>query len=102
MFDAGGTLLHMDVGSPGILADNMGNPPERGLAQERIQPGFTSNLVRLLRLHDKGTMGADTDLVVYGEGASVRHFMAGGRWRVSDGEVMMPSTTRATNQEANV
>jgi beta-aspartyl-dipeptidase (metallo-type) len=98
-FDADGTLLHMDVGSPGILADTLGNLLDRGLALERILPAFTSNPARLLRLHDKGTIavGADADLVVLGEDASVRHVMAGGRWHVLDGEVMI----KPTIQEAN-
>jgi beta-aspartyl-dipeptidase (metallo-type) len=101
VFDADGMLLHMDVGSPGILADTLAKLLERGLALERILPAFTSNPARLLRLHDKGTIGvgADADLVVLGEDASVRHVMAGGRWHVLDGEVMIHSTIRAMIQE---
>ncbi|GMQ75328.1 MAG: beta-aspartyl-peptidase [Gammaproteobacteria bacterium] len=103
VFDADGTLLHMDVGSPGILADTLGKLLERGLALEKILPAFTGNPARLLRLRDKGTIdvGADADLVVLGEDATVRHVMAGGRWHVLDGEVMIHSTIRATIQESN-
>ena len=94
VFDDEGTLLHMDIGSPGILADKLGKLLERGLALESILPAFTSNPARLLRLHDKGTIavGADADLVVLGENASIRHVMAGGRWHVLDGEVMIKAT----------
>ena len=93
-FDVDGTLLHMDVGSPGVLVDTLGKLLDRGLALERILPAFTSNPARLLRLHDKGTIavGADADLVVLDEDASVRHVMAGGRWHVLDGEVMIKPT----------
>ena len=93
-FDADGTLLHMDVGSPGILADTLSRLLDRGLALESILPAFTSNPARLLRLRHKGTIGvgADADLVVLGENASVRHVMARGRWHVLDGEVMIKPT----------
>jgi beta-aspartyl-dipeptidase (metallo-type) len=103
VFDADGMLLHMDVGSPGILADTLGKLLDRGLALEKILPAFTSNPARLLRLRDKGTIGvgADADLVVIGEDAMVRHVMAGGRWHVLNGEVMIRSTIRATIQESN-
>ena len=101
VFDADGTLLHMDVGSPGILADTLGKLLDRGLALEKILPAFTSNPARLLRLRHKGTIdvGADADLVVLGEDATLRHVMAGGRWHVLDGEVMIHSTIQAAIQE---
>ena len=93
-FDADGMLLHMDVGSPGILADTLGKLLDGGLALERILPAFTTNPARLLRLPHKGTIsvGADADMVVLGEDASVRHVMARGRWHVWDGEVMIKPT----------
>ena len=95
-FDADGALLHMDIGSPAILADTLGNLLAGGLALERILPAFTSNAARLLRLRDKGTIGvgADADLVVLGNDASIRHVMAGGRWHVLDGEVMIKPTIK--------
>ena len=95
-FDADGALLHMDIGSPAILADTLGNLLAGGLALERILPAFTSNPARLLRLRDKGTIGvgADADLVVLGNDASIRHVMAGGRWHVLDGEVMIKPTIK--------
>ncbi len=94
VFDADGTLLHMDIGSPGILAETLAKLLGRGLDLERILPVFTSNPARLLRLHDKGTIaaGADADLVVLGEDASIRQVMAGGRWHVLDGEVIIEPT----------
>ena len=101
VFDTHGTLLHMDVGSPGIRADTLDKLLDRGLALEKILPAFASNPARLLRLHDKGTIGvgADADLVVLGDDASVRHVIAGGRWHVLDGEIMIHSTIRATMRE---
>jgi len=95
-FDADGGLLHMEIGSPSSLAATLGKLLDRGLALERILPAFTSNPARLLRLRDKGTIGvgADADLVVLGEDASVRHVMAGGRWHVLDGEVMIKPTIK--------
>ena len=65
--------------------------------------GFTGNPARLLRLRDKGTIGGGVgaDLVVRGEDASVRRFRAGGRCCLSDGEVMMHSTTGVRIQEPN-
>jgi len=100
-FDADGALLHMDVGSPGILADTLGKLLAGGMALERVLPAFTSNPARLLRLHHKGTIrpGADADLVVLGEDASVRHVMARGRWHLLDGEVMIRSTIQATSED---
>jgi beta-aspartyl-dipeptidase (metallo-type) len=99
-FDADGTLLHMDVGSPGILADTLGKLLDSGLALESVLPAFTSNPARLLRLPHKGTIsvGADADLIVLGEDASLRHVMALGRWHVLDGVVMIKPTIQVARE----
>ena len=103
VFDADGGLRHMDVGSPGILADTLGTLLDRGLALETVLPAFTSNPARLLRLNDKGAIrvGADADLVVLGEDATLCHVMARGRWHVFDGKVMIHPTIRDTTQETS-
>jgi len=49
----------------------------------------------------KVTVGVDVDLVAPWDDASIRHVMAGGRWRVSHAGVMMHSTIRARIQEPN-
>jgi beta-aspartyl-dipeptidase (metallo-type) len=94
VFDSDGTLTHMEIGSPDILAVTLGALLERGLALERVLPAFTSNPARLLRLHDKGNIrvGADADLVVLADDTSVRHVMARGRWHVLDSQLMIKPT----------
>jgi beta-aspartyl-dipeptidase (metallo-type) len=98
VFDPDGALLHMEVGSPGILAVTLARLLERGLALERVLPAFTSNPARLLRLHDKGNIriGADADLVVLSGDVTPRHVMARGRWHVLDGELEITSTIQET------
>jgi len=98
VFDSDGTLTHMEIGSPDILALTLGALLERGLALERVLPAFTSNPARLLRLHDKGNIrvGADADLVVLADDTSVRHVMARGRWHVLDGQLMIKPTIQET------
>ena len=55
---------------------------------------MTSNVARLLKLNGKGRVeaGADADLLCLGDGMTVRHVMAGGRWLVQDGAATVKGT----------
>lgn len=87
VFDAHGHVERMDVGRPSMLGATLAALLGRGRALGDVLPFFTSNVARLLRLGRKGrvAVGADADLVVLGERASVRHVVARGRVVVRDG-----------------
>ena len=53
---------------------------------EKIVPAFTSNVARLLRLHDRGRLavGKVADLLVLDDENGVRDVMAAGRWHVRE------------------
>lgn len=86
-FDREGRLVHMDIGDPISLGTTLRTLLERGLPLQRVLPAFTSNVAQLLRLHHKGRLavGADADLVVLDDAASIKHVMVNGRWHVRDG-----------------
>jgi beta-aspartyl-dipeptidase (metallo-type) len=87
VFDAEGRVERMDVGRPDELARALSALLARGHELGRVLPFFTSNVARVLRLPNKGRIraGADADLLVLGDGATIRDVMARGRWLVQGG-----------------
>ena len=94
-------ILPMNPGDHGNIRDGFVRRQFCPLLAER---GCTVDVTAYaVREGGKGIidLGADANLGVLGEDASVRYVMAGGRRRVSDGEVMIYSTNRARIQEPN-
>ena len=96
-FGEDGTLLGMEVGSPGALGAALAELVAGGLSLERALPAFTSNVAAVLGLGRKGRIreGADADLTVLSEDGGVRDVMARGRWHVLDGVVRTLGTYEA-------
>ena len=73
------------------LADALCALLERGEPLERVLPAFTANVARVLRLPSKGRLaeGMDADLVVLDGGGRVTDVMAGGRWHLRAGRMVL-------------
>jgi beta-aspartyl-dipeptidase (metallo-type) len=86
VFDKNGNMVKMDfatsAGLPGTLRELCG----RGYSLEQVLPSMTSNVARLLKLENKGSIesGADADFVCLDDALNVRHVMARGKWMVQD------------------
>lgn len=91
VFDADGVMQHMDVGSPGCLAETLAGLVADDLPLETVLPAFTSNAAKLLRLHDRGRIaeGSSADLVVLDEEGRVADVVAAGAFHVRDGETII-------------
>lgn len=91
VFDDDGRVVSMDVGQPAALADALCALLERGEPLERVLPAFTANVARVLRLPSKGRLaeGMDADLVVLDGGGRVTDVMAGGRWHLRAGRMVL-------------
>ncbi len=91
VFDVHGEVTSMDIGSPASLAATLKALLERGAALEQVLPAFTSNVADLLRLHDKGriAVGASADFVALDGRHRISDVMAGGRWHVRDGLMLI-------------
>jgi len=86
-FNDQGELVHMDVGRPACLAETLRDLLLRGVPLASVLPAFTTNVARILRLHDKGGIrrGAAADLVVLGSDNGIRDVMVAGTWHVRNG-----------------
>jgi beta-aspartyl-dipeptidase (metallo-type) len=96
-FDREGHMTHMDVGRAATLARTLAALWRGGRAPETFLPAFTQNPARLLKLAGKGNLaaGADADLVVLDGDGLPRSVMAGGRWHLFEGEVLLRGTFEA-------
>ena len=96
VFDGDGQLIAMDVGRPAALAHTLAELLARGRSLADVLPVFTSNVARLLRLPRKGriAVGADADMLTLDEEARVHDVMAGGRYFLRSGVVVVPSRFR--------
>lgn len=85
-FDAQGELIRMGFASCSAMADSLKNLLDSGLPAETVLPFLTSNVARLLKLHQKGHIaeGRDADLVVLDQDNSVANVMARGVWHVKN------------------
>ena len=79
-YDAQGSLLSIDIGKPGAVAEALADLLARGRALEDVLPIFTSNVASLLRLSHKGriAVGHDADLVVLDDAHQVHDVIARG------------------------
>ncbi len=93
-FDEHERMTGMEVGEPAALADALQEVLQMGHVLETILPAFTTNAATLLRLPTKGSLrvGADADLVVLDALGAITDVMAGGRWHVMDGAVVVHGT----------
>lgn len=86
VFDEQGEMLKMDIGHPQSLATTLRQLLDTGAQLEKVLPAFTSNVARLLRLHDKGRVAVDgaADFVVLDSDNTISDVMLGGVWHVRD------------------
>ena len=68
-FNAQGEVTKMDIGSPRCLGETLKSLLDRGLDLATVLPAFTTNVARLLRLRDKGSIGVGyaADFIVLDE-----------------------------------
>jgi len=85
-FDAQGELIRMGFASCSAMADSLKNLLDSGLPAETVLPLLSSNVARLLKLHQKGHIaeGRDADLVVLDQHNAVNSVMARGAWHVKN------------------
>ena len=92
VFDGEGRLESMDIGRPDSLSVTLAALLDSGVSLSEALPAFTSNVARLLRLTDRGRLGAGlrADAIVLGDDAEIDDVMIGGVWHVRDGRVLVP------------
>lgn len=91
VFDDEGQLVSMDIGRPASLGLALSGLLASGVALEEALPAFTSNVARLLRLHDRGRIAeaCAADLVVLGDNDDIEDVMIAGAWHVQDGRPLI-------------
>lgn len=98
VFDDQGNPVRLDYARASALPETLrslipqGSDPAAGLG--KVLPSFTSNVARILRLQNKGSIapGMDADLVVLGDDHLPAHVMARGVWHVRDKQVVVKGT----------
>lgn len=98
VFDDQGNPVRLDYARASALPETLrslipqGSDPAEGLG--KVLPSFTSNVARILRLQNKGSIapGMDADLVVLGDDHLPAHVMARGVWHVRDKQVVVKGT----------
>lgn len=82
VFNAQGEMLHMDIGRPSSLIDTLQTLLSSGVPLEAALPAFTSNVARILRLHDRGRIKVDSaaDFIVLDDEDSISDVMVAGIW----------------------
>ena len=90
-FNEQGEMTKMDIGDPLCLGESLKRLLERGLDLATVLPAFTTNVARLLRLKDKGSIGVGyaADFVVLDDAHQISDVMLGGVWHVRNGEQMV-------------
>ncbi len=87
VFNEQGEMLHMDIGRPASLIETLRTLLGGGSALEQVLPAFTSNVVDILRLHDRGRVraGDAADLIVLNDENEISDVMIAGIWHVQAG-----------------
>lgn len=93
-FDNQGELVHMDFGRASTLFETLKATKQLDLSLEQVLPMFTSNVARLLRLHNKGRIesGKDADLIIINDKFEITDVMANGNWHKRDGKSVILGT----------
>jgi len=86
-FDEQGELLKMGFARSAAMAESFKALLDSDLSLPQVLPMMTSNVARLLRLREKGRIGAgmDADLLVVNSLHEIDSVMANGRWHLSQG-----------------
>lgn len=81
-FNEQGELLHLDYGRCTLLSDCIKELLDEGFALDEVISPFTSNVAKLLKLHNKGQIkiGNDADLVILDQDNKIESVMALGQW----------------------
>jgi beta-aspartyl-dipeptidase (metallo-type) len=87
VFNEQGEITEMDIGQAASLPHTLKKLLADGAALEQVLPAFTSNVANILRLNDRGRIGAGyaADVVVLDDGDEIRDVMISGIWHVKDG-----------------
>ena len=88
VFNDQGEITEMDIGRPAALVETLRELLSQGCGMQRVLPAFTSNVARILRLHDKGRIAAGmaADLVSMDSDHKIVDVMLAGTWHVRDGQ----------------
>lgn len=86
VFNEQGEITEMDVGRSASLPLTLRNLLAGGAALELVLPAFTSNVAKILRLHDRGRIAAGNaaDVIVLDDSDDIRDVMIAGIWHVKD------------------
>jgi beta-aspartyl-dipeptidase (metallo-type) len=89
VFNQQGEMTRMDFATSAGLIETLQALVQRGHGLDKVLPSMTSNVSRLLRLGQKGTIsgGQDADLLVLDEQCQVDHVMARGHWMIRSGKI---------------
>ena len=87
VFNEQGEITRMGIGTPASLMSTLRRLLAKGLKLEQVLPAFTSNVARILRLHDRGRIqpGAAADFVVLDDANDICDVMVAGIWHVRNG-----------------
>ncbi len=99
VFDKQGELLSMDFGKSQSLINTLKQLLDSGRDLEQVLPAFTSNVAKLLRLHNKGRIsaGSDADLVTLDDNHQITNVMVNGQWHVVDKKKIVYGTFEEKN-----
>lgn len=93
-FDCRGELTGMSFGKPATMLETLQEVVGQGVELQTVLPMLTSNVAKLLRLHQKGqvSVGGDADLNILDDTYAVTGVMALGRWHRKLGEQIIKGT----------
>ena len=100
VFNPQGEMTSMDIGDPATLGATLKLLLDRGADLAQVLPAFTSNVARLLRLHDKGRVrvGGSADLLVLDNKNAISGVLLAGRWHVRNGEQVITGRFESENE----
>ncbi len=86
VFNEEGEITEMDIGQAASLPLTLKKLLAGGGPLEQVLPAFTSNVARILRLHDRGRIdaGKAADFIVLDDKDDIRDVMIAGIWHVKD------------------
>ncbi len=86
VFNEEGEITEMDIGQAASLPLTLKKLLAGGGPLEQVLPAFTSNVARILRLHDRGRIdaGKAADFIVLDDKDDIHDVMIAGIWHVKD------------------